>query len=204
MLLNLVNKIITRFKSETIIETDFTYDWGKKDYSPFTFDTISYSPNKMYCVSWYGGSEDNGQKLKGQVALLKNGYLVYKMDLSDPDICKVSDTGVVVCCNKGEVLCLGVFLVFDISGETICMYDVTANISLCGISDDGQIAVFTTAMSSTEDSCSTFIINVENNELVGKRESEWNYSDCMIKIHTEKRIISIRDIFRKKTMKIKY
>ena len=69
-------KLLSFFIKPVEPKIDFNYSFGKNDYSPFTFDEISYSPNKEYCVSFMEGNPSDNSK--GQISLIKNGELIYK------------------------------------------------------------------------------------------------------------------------------
>jgi hypothetical protein len=146
---------------------DFNYSFGKNNYSPFTFDEISYSPSKEYCVSFMEGN--SGDNLKGQIALIKNGELIYKKDIARPMKCSVSNNGYVVCCDATLVnVPCGVFYAFNENGNTIINIPVEANINDCKISNNSKYAIFTSGGSTSEDGNKLYILDLDRKEIVSK------------------------------------
>ena len=161
------NKFKDKFTNTKKVSSDFEFRFGKKDYSPFTFDEIQYSQNKEYCISYYGSNESSN--LKGQIALIKNGFLVYIIEIRRPIKCAVSNNGYVVCCDKpfDDVLC-GSFYVFNENGGQILNLKVEANIDNCVISETSKYAIFISGGSKSDDGNKLFIINVEKRTLENK------------------------------------
>lgn len=192
-LFNIISKPIEK-------EIDFKYYFGKSEYSPFVFDEISYSPNKEYCVSFFEG--DSSSNPMGQVALIKNGELIYKKEIIRPLKCSVSNNGYVVCCDKPEdnKLC-GVFYTFNDIGDAIINIAVEANIDNCKISNNSKYSIFTSFGSTSEDGNKLYIIDIENNVIMNKFYPPMWYNDA--KINEKSKSIVLID-FKKEKLKINF
>ena len=179
---------------------DFKYYFGKSEYSPFTFDEISYSPNKNYCVSFIEGNDSDN--LKGQVALIKNGELVYKKEIIRPLKCSVSNNGFVVCCDKpiANKLC-GVFYAFTETGERLIDIPIEANIDNCKISINAHYAIFTSFGSTSDDGNKLFIVDLQNKKIVNKFYPPMWYDEA--KINERGKSIVLSD-FNKAKLKINF
>lgn len=193
-------KLLSFFIKPVEPKIDFNYSFGKNDYSPFTFDEISYSPNKEYCVSFMEGNPSDNSK--GQISLIKNGELIYKKGIVRPLKCSVSNNGLVVCCDKPleDKLC-GVFYTFAENGDSILDFPIEANIDNCKISSNSKYAIFTSGGSNSEDGNNLFIVDLVKKEIVNKFHPPMWYENARIN-EKSKSIVLIN--YNKEKLKIDF
>ncbi len=124
-----------------------------------------YSPNKEYCIVSVNGISGK----KGSIALVKDGALLFKVSVSQPNDCHTSNNGVTICCdwtNSGQLA--GKFLVFDVDGNQVYSKKVSANLGVSAISKDGDYAIFETHYSETSDSNKVFVLDIQQQKIIGK------------------------------------
>ncbi|HWI92435.1 MAG TPA: hypothetical protein VNT20_14240 [Flavisolibacter sp.] len=152
----------------------------------------SNSPNKEYCVYSCDGHYENEKWQNGNLALLCQGKLLYKKRIQRPHSCKVSNGGVVICCdwlNKDELV--GKFLVFDKEGELIFSRRTSANLGSASISDDSKFAIFETYSSDTSDSNKIFIVDIDNKKILKKLERPIAFKE--VEIDSDTQLIKLKD-----------
>lgn len=120
----------------------------------------AYSPNGIFMGSY------SGKKIVG----CKNNQLLFHKTLTEPLSCrglKVSNNGIFAYSHGLPGKLAGVFYLVNSSGNQIFVKDVSANIIAIGISESGKYSCFHTANSNSEDAVKLFIVDVENNALIG-------------------------------------
>ena len=170
-------EILKRFEQGTLNKNDHKRPFEIGDITGF-YGTNQYSPNKEYCVSFCEGQRDSGRWRNGNIALLKGQSLLYKHKSQRPNDCKVTNDGIVICCDwlNSEEGLTGKFIIFDVTGEVIFSKKTTANLGYCAISEDSTVAVFETYASETSDSDKLFIVDVGLKKITAKfdRPSAFN------------------------------
>lgn len=127
----------------------------------------------------------------GQIALIKNGELIYKKEIARPLKCSVSNNGFVVCCDATLVnVPSGVFYAFDENGNLILSLPIEANIDNCKISNNSKYAIFTSAGSYSDDGNKLFIVDLEKKEIVNKFDPPLWYDNARINEKSKSLILS--------------
>jgi hypothetical protein len=152
----------------------------------------SYSPNKEYCVSYCDGHYEGNKWKNGDIALVKDKTLLFKKKIQRPNDCFVSNNGIVICCDwQNSDALTGRLLIFDIKGEQLFAKKTTANLGMCAISDNSEIALFETYNSDTNDSDSIFIIDVKQQNIIHRFTRPTSFNKAII--DTDKRHIKLID-----------
>lgn len=131
------------------------------------YGQVEFSPSREYCVAFADGYFNQNQFQQGNVALLKNDEILFKVRIDRPHDCCVTDHGVLICSDwKNANELTGEFMIFDSNGTKIFSRHTTANLGNSAISEDSKIAIFNTLASDTEDSGKMFIVDVQKREIV--------------------------------------
>lgn len=150
------------------------------------------SPNGKYFVTYTDGHYYNNRWENGNIALLKNGTILFKKKIQRPNDCHVSDNGIVICCDwQNSNALTGRFLIFDSTGKELFIKKTTANLGACAISSDSKFAIFETFSSETEDSNKFFIIDVKQSRIVSTFLRPHSFKTA--EINTEKGSIKLKD-----------
>ena len=93
-------------------------------------------------------SAQSRERIKGRVALVHDGELLWQRQLERPSDCAVSDTGHTIVSDWGfEPIPRGTFYAFDPEGKVVVQHDVSAHLHTAGITIKGTLAWCTTALS---------------------------------------------------------
>jgi hypothetical protein len=131
------------------------------------YGSDEYSYNKVFCVSYCDGYYENNKRKLGEIALVKDKTLLFKKKIPRPNDCKVSNEGIVICCDWNSYDGLdGRFLIFDTTGKQLFSKKTNANLGTCAISDDSKIAIFETHNAQNNDGNKVFIVDVELKKLI--------------------------------------
>jgi hypothetical protein len=117
----------------------------------------------------------------GELALIKNGKVVYyKSDVNVSDV-KVSDGGGVIYHDCLRRLHLeGLIIILCDAGEEVYRQYVTVNIDQIWISNDGNFAIFNTANGKSRDANSMFVIDVAERKVLSKFPDSFLYDKLEI------------------------
>jgi hypothetical protein len=151
------------------------------------YGSEEYSINKEYCVVYCDGYYDNDKWKNGALALINGKKLLFKKRIQRPNDCFVSNNGIVVCCdwlNSDELI--GKFMIFNNIGELLFAKKTFANLGVCGISNDGKIALFETYDSETDEGNKIFIIDVESKKIIKKIERPSLFNKVTIDTSSER------------------
>lgn len=154
------------------------------------YGTEYYSKDRSYCV-YYADGYYEGEKWKnGDIALIKDKLLLFKKKVKRPNDCKVSNSGIVVCCDwQSHEGTSGKLIVFNSKGEKIFEKKTTANLGNCFISTDSKIVIFETYYSETSDSNKVFVVDVKESKIINGFTRPITFYD--LKIDTESKIINL-------------
>ncbi|WP_295801175.1 hypothetical protein [Mucilaginibacter sp.] len=147
------------------------------------------SPDGRFIVLAADSYELNGKNKKGQLALLNDKQLLFRVSLQRPNDAHVSNNGIVICCDwlNSEAL-TGKFLVFNNSGEVIFSKKTTANLGNCALSENGLFALFETYGSDTGHSNQIFIMDIAQRAILAQFERPYAFNTATI-IEQQKQII---------------
>jgi hypothetical protein len=140
------------------------------------------SPDGRFIVLSADSYELNGKNKNGQLALLSNKRLLFKISLQRPNDAHVSNNGIVICCDwlNSEAL-TGKFLVFNSSGEMIFSKKTTANLGNCALSENGLLALFETYGSDTGHSNQIFVVDIAQRVILAQFERPYAFNTATIK-----------------------
>ena len=156
------------------------------------YGTKQFSQNKEYCVVYSDGYYENAKWKKGHFAVVNGKKLLFKKRLERPNDCYVSNNGISICCDWLNTDDLeGKFIVFDQTGKLIFSKKTTANIGSSGISDDGEIAIFETYNSKTEDADQIFVIDTVQCKAISMFNRPISFNNTQI--DTKKGLIKLID-----------
>jgi hypothetical protein len=127
-----------------------------------------YSPDGAYGVAINDAYEEDGRKVNGKVALVKDGRVLFRKTLRRPMEAAVNNAGVVVCCDDLNERLSGRFYCFDPTGGHLFSYDATANLDICAVSADSSLAFFESYGSEASDSNCLFIVDIAARSIVHK------------------------------------
>lgn len=169
-------------------KTDFLEGIKPRDIAGFSGNQ-NFSGNKEYAIiaKDYGNDEN-----KGRLALIHQRNLLFSKQLERPKECKVTNDGVVICCdilNSPDLS--GNFVVFDKEGFILFEKRTTANLGNCLISKDSKYAVFNTLGSDTDDANSIFIVDVFSGKMLNKFSS--TLSLYLGSVDSENEILKLKD-----------
>ncbi|QLG43976.1 hypothetical protein [Costertonia aggregata] len=98
-----------------------------------------------------------------------------------PNDCKVSNDGIVICCdwlNWTELS--GCFKIFDSFGEELISIKTKANLGNSSISLDSKIALVETHNSDNEDGDKIFLFDIPNRNLIAKLDRPTSFVKAKI------------------------
>ncbi|MDR3652286.1 MAG: hypothetical protein P4L34_04865 [Paludibacter sp.] len=151
------------------------------------YGSEEYSINKEYCVIYCDGYYDNDKWKNGTLALINGKKILFKKRIQRPNDCLVSNNGIVVCCdwlNSDELI--GKFMIFNNNGELLFSKKTFANLGVCGISNDGKIALFETYDSETDEGNKLFIIDVESKKIIKRIERPSSFNKVTIDANSKR------------------
>jgi hypothetical protein len=139
------------------------------------------SPDSRFIVLSADSYQLNGKNKNGQLALLNDKKLLFKISLQRPNDAHVSNNGIVICCDwqNSEAL-TGKFLVFNSSGEMVFSKKTTANLGNCALSESGLYALFETYGSDTGHSNQVFIVDITNKTILAQFERPFAFNTASI------------------------
>jgi hypothetical protein len=149
----------SRLRGGSLHEATGEYKPDATDIAGF-YGSAFYSPDGRCAVAIDDSYEDNGRRVNGKIALVKDNRVIYKKTLRRPMDAAVNDSGVVACCDALEENMTGQFYCFDPMGSVIFIYKATANLGICAVSADSTLAFFETYGSEASDSNSMFVVDL--------------------------------------------
>ena len=184
-------EFIKRAKDGTLRKENESNKKTIEDITGF-YGSEEYSPDKIFCVAYCDGYYDNDKWKNGNIALVKDKTLLFKKKIQRPNDCHVSDDGIVICCDwQNSDLLTGKFLIFDTKGEQIFSKKTSANLGSCAISNNSKIALFETYGSSTDESNSIFIVDIEQKDIIHKFQRPRSFNSALI--DTNNKLIKLKD-----------
>lgn len=152
------------------------------------------SPNALYHLHFSSGHSDKDIWVNGRLALIRNGEILFQKTIERPNDCKVSNDGIVICCdwlNWTELS--GCFKVFNNSGEELISIFTKANLGSNCISEDSKLALVETHNSENEDGNKIFLFDILNRKLIAKIEHPTSFIDVKIDSQRQRIILVEKD-----------
>jgi hypothetical protein len=172
------DELIRRIEDSTLFEKE--YQESATDIAGF-YGLEEKSTNSEFCVVYSEAHCENDVLKGGELALIKNGKVVYyKSDVNVSDV-KVSDGGGVIYHDCLRRLHLeGLIIILCDAGEEVYRQYVTVNIDQIWISNDGNFAIFNTANGKSRDANSMFVIDVAERKVLSKFPDSFLYDKLEI------------------------
>ncbi|MBM7624748.1 exonuclease domain-containing protein [Sporohalobacter salinus] len=154
------------------------------------------SPNGTYKIVCKDRHYENGKKIGGKMAALKNDEVLFQKELPRPNDGKIANNGNCIINDWGTKNLSSTFYAFDSSGDILIKKNFKANLFQNSLSNDGKYAICSTANSNYEKHAGKlFFFNLSKTKLLWSVSpaSGWGANEIKILPEQEKIILKYND-----------